>query len=183
MAATEASELLTRFASGSAGESVCTPQGRAELRGAVRAYGEAMASGGVAWPTMPVLGEEPNELNSLDISVLVAFAAGFVESSDFRGPARGMLHQLAFAQWPEIRDLRAAARVACGDVLALQQAASRFVLETERLRRLAERSEDDRAASTRARLERQARRAQRAQEQMQLLAATVQAEIERARAS
>ncbi|MBC7769147.1 MAG: hypothetical protein H7124_10205, partial [Phycisphaerales bacterium] len=39
MPATQASEVLELFAAGTPPGDVCTPQGRALLRGAVRAYG------------------------------------------------------------------------------------------------------------------------------------------------
>lgn len=175
--AAQASELLERFASGAAGAAnVCTPEGRATLRGAVRAYGAEMGVNGVAWPTMPALGGDPDHVSSVEISVLIAFAAGFVEASDFHGQARGMAHHLAFAQWPEIRGMRDAARVACGEVVALQQAAARFVMETERLRAMSERD-----GGSRERLRRQHRRVERAELQMRDIAAAMEARVEAAR--
>ncbi len=175
MAATEASELLERFAAGAASADVCTPQGRALLRGAVRAYGAAMESGGVAWPAIPVMGADADQLRSMDVTVLVAFAAGFVEASDFRGNARRMANALALTQYPEIRNMRAAARGACSEVAALQQAAARFVLETERYREMAERAIGGHREAER--LRRQERRMARAEMQMQDLAAAVQARL------
>lgn len=175
MAATDASELLERFAAGSVAADVCTPQGRALLRGAVRAYSAAMASGGVAWPAVPVMGESPDPLRSVDITVLVSFAAGFVEASDFRGNARRMVGELALMQYPEIREMRSAAHVACNEVAALQRGAAHFVLETERYRQMAEQAMGDQREAER--LRRQERRMARAQAQMQDLAAAVQARV------
>lgn len=176
MAATDASELLERFAAGSAPADVCTPQGRAVLRGAVRAYGTELQRAGVAWPAIPAMGGEGDQLRSMDITVLVAFAAGFVEASDFHGNARRMVSELALTQYPEIRNMRAAAHVACGEVAALQQAAARFVLEAERYREMAEQAISDQQDAER--LRRQERRMARAEMQMQDLAAAVQARLE-----
>ena len=46
MPATQASEMLELIAAGHPPGDVCTPQGRALLRGAVRSYGNAMAQAG-----------------------------------------------------------------------------------------------------------------------------------------
>ncbi len=172
MAATDASEWLARFASGAVNGDVCTPGGRATLRGAVRAYGAEMARAGVVWPTMPGASSATG-VSSLDASVLVAFAAGFVETSDFYGPTRAMLGHLAFAQMPEVQGMRRAANIACNDVMQLQQAAATFVLETERYR--------DMEARRDARLARQQRRLERAQEHMSDVAALIEARLRDAR--
>lgn len=164
MPATRASEVLERFAAGMGGD-VCTPSGRAELRGAVRAYGAAMNANGVDWPAI-------REPNGVDASVLIAFSAGFIEASDFRGPARTALRQLAFANWPELRGMRQAARVACTEVVALQRAAARVLMETERLNQMADARPE--------RLIRQRLRVERAHAQMQQHAALVSARVDAA---
>jgi hypothetical protein len=182
MPAARASEVLARFAAGTgAAVNVCTPEGRAMLRGAVRSYGAEMSVNGVAWPMMPGFGvEAPDALNSVDVSVLVAVAAGFVEASDLHGPARRFARHLAFMQWPEIRDLRSATRVACDEVVELQQAAARVVLETERLRQMTERADGARNGD---RVRRQHDRVERAHVAMQQIAAQVQARMDAARGS
>lgn len=177
MPAAEASELLARFAAGSGRADVCTTEGRAVLRGAVRAYGAEMRANGVAWPMIPAFGGDPDAVSAVDVSVLIATAAGFVETSDFQGPARGMVSHLQFAQWPEIRGMRTAAGVACDEVMALQQAAARFVVESERFREMAEGAQRGGAALA-ERLQRQSDRVERAQAQMQTMAAEVQARMQ-----
>jgi hypothetical protein len=176
MPATQASEVLARFAAGSASANVCTPEGRAVLRGAVRAYGQEMSMNGVAWPMMPGFGAS-EALNSVDVSVLVAFAAGFVEVSDLHGPARRFARRLSFTQWPEIRSMRDATRVACDEVVALQQAAARVVIETERLRLMTQRAG---GALNGDRVRRQHDRVERAHLAMQQIAAQVQARMDAA---
>jgi hypothetical protein len=178
MPAAEASELLARFAAGSGSADICTAEGRAVLRGAVRAYGAEMRANGVAWPMIPAFGGDPDAVSSVDVSVLIATAAGFVEVSDFRGPARGMIDRANFAQWPEIRSMGQATRVACDEVIALQQAAARFLVESERLREMAERAQ--RRGGEAERLQRQSERVERAQAQMQTMAAEVQARMQAA---
>ena len=170
MPASHASEVLERFAAGAAEADVCTPNGRAMLRGAVRAYGAAMNANGVAWPAAG-----GDQLNGVEASVLVAFSAGFVEASDFYGPARAALTQLAFTQWPEVRGMRTATRVACSEVASLQQAAARLVVETARLRQMPVSQPD--------RLQRQRERVARARMQMQQQAALVSARVGAARES
>jgi hypothetical protein len=177
MAATDASELLARFAAGAAPADVCTPEGRALLRGAVRAYGAAMSEAGETWPAAPARDVDA-DLSSMDVSVLVAFAAGFVEASDLRGPARASAGELPFAQWPEIQMMRQAASVACADAARLQQAAARFVLEAARYQQLAADAARDARAAARMRV--QGARMERAQSQMQLMAAYVEASLEAA---
>lgn len=178
MPAAEASELLARFAAGSGRADICSSEGRAVLRGAVRAYGAEMRANGVAWPMIPAFGGDPDSVSAVDVSVLIATAAGFVEASDFQGPARGMVSHLQFAQWPEIRGMRTAAGVACDEVVALQQAAARFVVESERFREMAERAQRRGGAALAERLERQSDRVERAQAQMQTMAAEVQARMQ-----
>ena len=172
MGASEASERLERFAAGAAGD-VCTPQGRALLRGAVRAYGAELARAGVAWPALPDGGEA---LHSTDVAVAIAFAGGLVEASDFQNDVRGAVSRFAFAHLPQFRDMRAAARVACGQVVELQQAGSRLVAEMERYRRISMRADPERLALQQERLA-------AAQAQLQALADAVQEEIDEARRS
>lgn len=181
MAPTDAIELLERFAAGAATIDICTPDGRLQLRGAVRSYGKEMQASGVEWPNLPAPGEAPDNLNAVDITVLIAFASGFIEASDLRGPARLLAGRLTFAHLPEIRDLREAARVACGEVAALQQAAARYVIEAERFERLRERAERNGGERARERARRQAERAHRALQQMNQLTAAVEARLDEIR--
>jgi hypothetical protein len=176
MAATQASEILAQFAAGGGPVDICTPQGRAQLRGAVRSYGAEMLAAGVAWPASPAAGVDPDDLSSVDVAVLAAFATGFVEASDLSGGARALE---AFDGWPELDGLRHAARAACEEVAELQLAAARFALETERYRQLSERAGDDARAAER--LELQARLAQRAEARLQMMQAELIARIEAAR--
>lgn len=180
VSADQAGELLARFAAGAAATpfDVCTPHGRAMLRGAVRAYGAELNTNGVAWPALPGANDAGAELGSVDASVLVAFAAGFVEASDFHGRARALAGHLAMRQWPEVRGMREAADVACNDVAELQQATARLVMEMARFDSM---SMGD-AARDSERLTRQQARVERARRQMQQAAAFVSAEVEAARA-
>lgn len=171
MAASEASERLERFAAGSGASEVCTPEGRSMLRGAVRAYGAELARANVAWPALPEAGDA---MRGTDLAVTLAFAAGFVEASDFQNGARAAIRQFALAQWPQFRDVRAAAQVACGQVVELQQAASRLAAEMERYEHMRTRADPER-------LRRQQERLQRAEAQLEALADLVEAEIAQAR--
>ncbi len=137
-----------------------------------------MQQSGVSWPIIPDEAGEAGSVTSVDISVMIAFAAGFVKTNDFQHPVRGMLAHLTILQWPEIQNIRSAARVACDDVQRLQQAASRFVVEQSRLAQMAHNVRvRNQGRETSERLRRQAVRVQRAQEQMQEMAAIVEARM------
>lgn len=178
MPASQASEVLNLFAAGQGPANVCSADGRALLRGAVRAYGREMDRSGVAWPMLPSAAAEAQSVTAMDVSVMIAFAAGFVQTSDFQQPTRGFMRQLTFSQWPEIQNMRRAARVACVEVQALQQAASRFVIEQARMADMVESARHrSQGAETVERLRRQSVRVERAQERMQDSAAIMQARM------
>jgi hypothetical protein len=172
MAASEASEHLERFAAGAAADDVCTPQGRALLRGAVRSYGAALAQAGVAWPALPDGASETPR--SIDVAVTIAFASGLVDASDFQANARRAVSRFALTHWPQLRDMRSAAHVACAQVIELQQAAWRLTQEMERYRRISTRPDPER-------LLRQQERLANAQAQLEALADAVEREIAEAR--
>lgn len=169
MSAGEASERLERFAAGASAMDVCTPDGRALLRGAVRAYGAEMARAGVAWPALPDDGGRGAPRN-VDVAVVVAFAGGLVEASDFRGA----MAPAALLNWANIADLRTAPGVACAQVLDLQRAAARVVAELNRYERLEARADPER-------LRRQRERLENARADVRRIAEAVEAEIARAR--
>lgn len=181
MPAARASEVLNLFAAGAGPANICSRDGRLLLRGAVQAYSREMQQAGVAWPVVPGNAADTDNITSVDISVMIAFAAGFVETSDFQHPARGMLTHLTFLQWPEIQSIRGAARVACDEVQGLQQAAARFVIEQSRLAQMTRNAHvRNQGRETAERLRRQAVRVQRAQEQMQEMAAMLEARMRNA---
>jgi hypothetical protein len=176
MPAAQASEVLNLFASGRGPANVCSADGRALLRGAVRAYSTEMERSGVAWPTIPDVSGGAENVTHVDVSVMIAFAAGFVKSSDFRGAPRLFMNQITFAHWPEIRSIRLAARDACEEVAALQQAAAAVVIENQRMQNISHR--EQRGRSDMERMRRQVVRLQRAQERMEASAAAVKARME-----
>jgi hypothetical protein len=175
MPAAQASEVLNLFAVGRGPANLCSPDGLALLRGAVRAYSREMERSGVTWPMMPD-GDETQQVTHVDVSVVIAFAAGFVKANDFRGAPRMLMSQLTLSQWPEIRAMRVAARDACGEVAALQQAAATFVLESTRYEQMSEIQRTGRGPIER--LRRQSVRVQRAHERMQETAAVVAARMD-----
>ena len=175
MPAAQASEVLNLFAAGRGPANLCSADGQALLRGAVRAYSAEMERSGVAWPVMPDSGQT-QQVNHVDVSVVIAFAAGFVKANDFRGGPRMLLSQLTLTQWPEIRAMRTAAHDACGEVAALQQAAAAFVLESTRYEQMTETMRSGRGPLER--LRRQSVRVQRAHERMQETAAVVEARLD-----
>jgi hypothetical protein len=179
MPAAQAAEVLNLFAAGAGPANICSRNGRALLRGAVQAYSREMAQAGVAWPVIPQASQETENVTSVDISVMIAFAAGFVKPSDFRTPARGMLAHLTFTHWPEIQRMRGAADVACAEVQALQQAASGFVVEQSRLAQMVH-AAHLRGQSASERLQRQSVRLERAQTRMNESAAVLESRMREA---
>lgn len=167
MPAAQASEVLNLFAAGQGPANVCSAAGRALLRGAVRAYSREMTLSGVTWPVAP--GQAGQNVTNVDVSVMIAFAAGFVKAGDFQGAPLQMMNQLAFTHWPEIRSIRVAAGDACEEAVALQQAAASFVMESARYQEMSGSGAD--------RLRRQSVRMQRAHTRMQETAAVVQARM------
>jgi hypothetical protein len=176
MPAARAAEVLNLFAAGAGPANICSSNGRALLRGAVQSYSREMAQSGIAWPVIPQASEETENVTSVDISVMIAFAAGFVKTSDFQARARGMLAHLTFAQWPEIQSMRSAAEVACADVQALQQAASSFVVEQSRMAQMVH-AAHLRGQATSDRLRGQSARLERAQTRMNESAAVLDARM------
>lgn len=154
MPATQAIELLERFAAGSARLDVCSPRGRAMLRGAVRSYGQEMHSAGVDWPALP----QDRSLNAVDATVVMSMVAGFIEPSDLHGGARALAGQFVFASVPQVRDFQSAARVACAELIQLQQGAVRYVVERQRLEHLVARNSSAASAREAQRIQRQSER-------------------------
>jgi hypothetical protein len=158
MPAAQASEVLNLFAAGRGPASVCSADGRALLRS-----GEA------------------GNVTTVDGSVAIAFAAGFVKAGDLPVPARHIMTQLTFDEWPEITRMRAAARVACQDVVALQQAAAHYLVERARMADMAGGAKGvGLRAESAERLQRQSVRVARAEMQMNDMAAIVEARMEEA---
>lgn len=177
MPATRASEVLELFAAGRARDDVCTARGRATLRGAVRAYGAAMAQGGEVWPSMAAFTGSADALTAVEVSVVIGVAAGLVEASDLPSPARAMARQMTLAHWPSVRDLRAAANVACPELVELQQTTARLVMERGRFELMS--AQSDSRAAERRRL--QAQRMQRSLAEVQALAETLSRKVEESR--
>jgi hypothetical protein len=181
MPAAQASEVLNLFAAGRGPASVCSADGRALLRSAVRAYAREMSQAGVAWPVVPGVSGEAGNVTTVDGSVAIAFAAGFVKAGDLPVPARHIMTQLTFDEWPEITRMRAAARVACQDVVALQQAAAHYLVERARMADMAGGAKGvGLRAESAERLQRQSVRVARAEMQMNDMAAIVEARMEEA---
>jgi hypothetical protein len=89
--------------------------------------------------------------------------------------------QLSFDEWPEIRRMRAAARVACEDVVALQQAAAHYLVERARMAEMAGGAKGiGQHAESAERLQRQSVRVARAEMQMNDMAAAVEARMDEA---
>ncbi|MCL4715849.1 MAG: hypothetical protein KJZ75_13150 [Hyphomonadaceae bacterium] len=130
----EALTLLRQYSNGAAPFNVCTAEGRAQLRGAVRAYSRAREAAGEVWPDVPSEESSRAELSALDISMLIAYAGGFVEGQDFQREPRRALRLAALTHLEDMVRLRGAVRTACAEVAALQRAAGRYMVEMEAMR-------------------------------------------------
>ncbi|MEZ5956303.1 MAG: hypothetical protein R3C27_03710 [Hyphomonadaceae bacterium] len=170
MPAAQAAEVLNLFSAGRGPANVCSAEGRAQLRGAVRSYSREMNRSGVVWPS--AIDDLGGDLTGVEVSVMIAFAAGFVKASDFHSSPQAFLTELAFNAWPEMSSVRMAASDACDEVAALQQASAAFLMESTRYREMASRESSDAE-----RLRRQLVRMQRAHERMQDSAAVLQVRL------
>lgn len=172
MPADQARQVIEQFSGGVQRFDVCTPEGRAILRGAVRSFSSAEAAEGRVWPTVPV-GDERAPLDAVNGSVLVAVAAGFVKVNDLRGDARAQYRMLALEHWLHMRDARLATELACEDVLRLQQVGAQLVVQMQRLERMRE----SRIVSQ-TRIARQIARVSALEEELRAISRRIQARLE-----
>lgn len=128
----QASELLSKLATGRAEQDLCSTEGRLALRGAVRSYARAMAERGLSWPPLPE-GDAPLDASRRDVGVLIAYAGGWLETSDFSEPAGSRLSQIQPLRWSELRDVRAAIPHACSQAAEWHAAATIYAYERLRL--------------------------------------------------
>lgn len=178
MRAAEASEILARFAAGALSGEACAPRGRAVLRGAVRAYGAAMAQAGQSWPALPRSNAEA--WRTLDVAVATAAAAGLVEASDLSAEARAALDAAPFRDSAALARVRDGAHLACAEAFDLQHAAARLVIETARYNEaLSQAMAGDLSVRAAERLRRQAQLRARAQAHVHLQQAEMDAAIQR----
>lgn len=178
MTAAQASEVLNLFAAGRGPANLCSDDGRAVLRGAVRAYSQEMSTSGVDWPAIGADGGM-GELTHVEASVVFAYAAGFVRPGDLQHTSRRSFMNLAFSGMPEVLSLRRAARVACEDVEALQRAAARYLMEGARWGEMTRAARvRSQGAETVNRLRRQSERVNRAREDVEMHAAIVRTRME-----
>ncbi len=171
----QAAHVLEAFAAGAADAvDVCASDGRSTLRSAVRSYAAAMAESGVSWPNLREPEDTAEPLDALEASVLISFAAGFIEASDLPQPARGRAYRMAMAHAPQVWSFRRVADEACAEVAALQRAAARYVLEMERYRDV---SASARGQSGGAALTRQRALMRRAESDLAMAVAAIDARV------
>jgi hypothetical protein len=177
MNALEAAQVLEAFTAG-AGPDVCAPGGRGQLRGAVRAYGEAMTENGAEWPALAAHEEEQQALSSVEVSVMISFAAGFVHATDLPRAARGRAQMLVLEHLPHMMRMRRVGVEHCAEVVSMQRAASRYMLEMERMKHAVESARRNGGEGAVAQLLHQNAVIRRAQEDMEIAAAAIQARMD-----
>ncbi len=135
MAPEAARATLERFAENDPPADVCTQEGASLLRAAVRARAHEAAAAGARWPIVPAPGARARtEMRAEDLVVFGAVAAGFVKVSDLQGEARRDAQRLARAWWPQMRNARTAARIACPEVRDFLLASAEYVADIHRFR-------------------------------------------------
>lgn len=177
MNALEAAQVLEAFTAGS-GPDVCDAAGRGQLRGAVRAYGEAMTENGQDWPALVEPDKTQQPLTAVEISVMISFAAGFVHATDLPRAARGRAQRLMLEHLPHMMRLRRVGVEHCTEVVSMQRAASRYMLEMERMKHAVESARRNGGEGAVALLLHQNAVIRRAQEDMQIAAAAIEARME-----
>lgn len=179
MSAGDAALVLEAFTAGAPDAAdVCAPAGRDQLRLAVRTYGATMAENGQDWPAVAEPDARQEQMSAVEVAVVIAFAAGFVQGSDLLQPARGRAQRLAFAHLPHMIKLRGVAMDACPDVVAMQRAASRYMLEMERYADVIASARRNGGEAAVGRILSQNAVLKRAEEDMQHAAALIQARMD-----
>ena len=177
MRASEAAASLAQFAAVETPSYLGTREGREALRSAVRAHGREMRVNGLVWPRFDPDPGRP--AGAMDLAVLIAFSAGFVERDDLMRAAQRSAEQVARDHLSEIAHLRDASRRACAEAAEAQRTAVIYMAAVEQQQALgvfAERNGG--AAYDLARVHYEAVR--RAERQMRLALHDVQARLERA---
>jgi hypothetical protein len=125
--AEEARDLIQGMSRGGAPVDVCTADGQARFRSAVRAHAQAKHEAGEAWPNFEGL-EEGERVGADAVVVAIAFSAGQIEASDLQGPARWQVQRWSLNSWPQIAQLRSHSGDVCREVVAVRRAGVRYVV-------------------------------------------------------
>lgn len=176
--ATDARDVLERFAVGQAPADLCEPEGRLMLRGAVRSYARAMEESGQPWPNIRTLGEgDTAGPTGIDVLTLAALGAGFIEPNDLRGPTRILARHISRAYNGDLSDVRRAVEIACPEVVELQQVLARAFIEDQRFEARMERERDRRSPRARERAERHVARMMRVRNEVYRLKTEIEAKL------
>ncbi|MEZ5961489.1 MAG: hypothetical protein R3C30_13860 [Hyphomonadaceae bacterium] len=158
MSAEEANTLIQGMSRGGAPVDVCTSEGQALFRSAVRTHARAMHDAGEAWPNFEGL-EEGDEVGADAVVVALGLTAGHIEPGDLQGEARGQVQRWALNAWPQLLQVRAHSAEVCNEMVAVRRAGVRFVIsrsasrqrELERALQVLEARLTDLGVDTRAR--------------------------------
>ena len=176
----EAQAIVADVGRGASRIDICTDEGRATFRAAVRAYFAAQLEQGEVWPNaMGALGGEHTP-DAGEVAVMGAMIAGYVNASDLSGDAQRFARMMNMSI--NLNDQRHLFRdgmaEACAEVMELQQLLARGQIDAEQAERRAmraeERGDEARAAEIRRSLY---ERAQRTRDDVARLSQAIEARI------
>lgn len=176
----EAQAIVADVGRGASRIDICTDEGRATFRAAVRAYSAAQHAQGKVWPNaMGALGGE-HMPDAGEVAVMGAMIAGYVNASDLSGDAQRFARMMNMSI--NLNDRRHLFRdgmaEACAEVMELQQLLAREQIDAEQAERRAlraeERGDEARAAEIRRAVY---ERAQRTRDDVARLSQAIEAKI------
>ena len=177
----EAHAMIDAVGRGESTVDICTREGRASFRTAVRTYAEAQHEAGAIWPRL-FGGPEAIDVapDAGELAVMGGLLVGYVEPSDLRGDARrwASLLNMGMQLNADGRTFLRGMESACAEIMELQQLMAREQVETVRLQRsiqrATERGDHERASELR---ERHARRAVAVQRRVQRLIEQIEQKV------
>lgn len=123
----DARTIVDDVGRGAARVDVCTEEGRATYRAAVRVYSAEQAAQGKVWPNVMAALSGDHTMDGGEAAVMGAIIAGYVRASDLAGDAGRVSQMLNMSiNLNDQRNLfRNGMRDACAEVMELQQLVAR----------------------------------------------------------
>lgn len=144
LTAEEARAIVIDVGRGAARIDICTEEGRATFRAAVRAYSAEQDDLGKVWPNPMGALAGDHTPDAAEIAVMGAMIAGYVQASDLSGDAQRVARMMNMSiNLNDRRQLfRDGMRDACPEVMELQQLLAREQIDVEQAERRAARAEE-----------------------------------------
>jgi hypothetical protein len=122
----DARDMIRRMNEGAAPVDVCTPEGAALFRSAVRTHAKAMHDAGETWPNFEGL-EDGDEVGPDAVVVALGFSSGHIQAGDLQGEGRWQVQRWALHAWPQLTQLRSLSSQVCPEIVAVRRAGVRYI--------------------------------------------------------